>query len=90
MCAHLNSRKGMKVCGERPLNDTALERDFLDKLDRSIYAEMLRDYCNGLVTKVTTLEEAYQLAKKYVVAKFSSFNKSLELLVADSLQSRAQ
>ena len=70
MCAPINSRKGMKVCGERPLNDTALARDFLDKLDRSIYAEMLRDYCNGLVTKVTTLEEAYQLAKNMSLQSF--------------------
>ena len=34
--------KAIMVCGERPLNDTALARDLLDKLDKTRYSNTER------------------------------------------------
>ena len=44
-----------------------IARGFLEELDRDRVGDLLRDYKNGIHNRVTTLEEAYQLANNYVV-----------------------
>ena len=55
----------LKVCKETVLIVAALAREFLDKLDKAKYAELIRDYKDSLHNKVSTIEEAHQLKKSF-------------------------
>ena len=55
----------------------AQARDFLGKLDRARYVNMLTVYQNGMLAKASTLEEAYHLASNFVVATPSGHSSTI-------------
>ena len=49
----------LKTSKETVLEDTALTRDFLDKMEIARNVELIRDYRNCLYNKVATFEGVY-------------------------------
>ena len=58
-------------------SEAAQARDFLGKLDRARYVNMLTAYQNGMLPKVSTLEGAYHLASNFVVATTSGHSSTI-------------
>ena len=74
---------------EHVLDEPALARDFLGKLDLNRYGELIKDYRNGLHSRLTTLEEAYQLASNYVTSRRNENGRPIFLTAGQSISRRA-
>jgi len=61
--------RALQSVGEHTLDDAAMARDFLGKLDLNRYEELMKDYRNGLHPRATNLEDAYQLANNYITPR---------------------
>jgi hypothetical protein len=81
--------RALSSVGEHVLDEPALARDFLGKVDINRYGELLKNYKNGLHERAKTLEEAYQLVNNYVTTKRNDSGRPIFLTTSRSISRRA-